>query len=934
MKKIVSISLFFLISATIWLACKKEVEEEPFLTIEEKTISFKKEASSKAILIKTNIDGWMVKVPSDANSWLTATKEGQNLKVNVKTNTSGAREAILKVEGKGLVREVKVYQLGDKPEILVDIQNIKIEKITEKIEFTVTTNVEYEIELPNWITHDSKKQLEENKGYKHWFNVAKNTEESPRTATIKVQSKGLSTPIIKRVYVTQSAGYEGSDASSIEGDIKLKIHRGTTSSYQSGGEIDKSFDGDMTTIYHSNWSNGGANYFPITIEYFFETPQDVDYMMYYPRKEGSNGHFKQVEIQVATEANPSYVKLKDFDFKGNGKVTRVEFSPITKAKSFKLIIKSGYGNGQGFAAVAEMEFYKKNTGSFDPTSIFTDITCSELKPNVTDEQIQNISNPFYKSIAQYMKLGQYPSEFRIQNYRAWPNPDVYRERYRMQYSYSNLDNPTGIAVQEGEELVVFVGPTNGRQIQIKIQNLDLPGGDGFGNASYHPLYEGVNKFKTGKGGLIYLQYQTEDYQVAPQIKVHFATGKVNGYFDKTKHNDADWNRLINAATNKYFDVIGEKSHICFPVDSYKAHTGSRGRELIEQFDKLMVQTHKFAGLTKERGKELPNRSYFQVMYNEYHMYCTANRTSYNVTTMSTLCSPDKMGAASDKTKIDVWGPAHEIGHAHQVAPVFMWKGMTECTVNMNSMNIQTAWGIPTRLERESMQGEGGYNNRYEKAYNLGIVLKRAHADIANNNHNKADVFCQLVPFWQLNLYFSKVKDDPEFSVKLYDKIRAVQQKSTINDGEYQVDFTKTVSDLTQTNLIPFFEKWGFYTPIDKEVDDYGTRRVVVTSNYANDIKQQISGAGYTTLTDRIEYICDTNWMYFKNKASVVKGSASKNGSQITTSGYQNVVAYEVYKANELIFVSNKNSFNIKQNVTNDIVIYAIAYNGERTQVTF
>ncbi|MFK8376408.1 M60 family metallopeptidase [Capnocytophaga canimorsus] len=934
MKKIVSISLFFLISATIWLACKKEVEEEPFLTIEEKTISFKKEASSKAILIKTNIDGWMVKVPSDANSWLTATKEGQNLKVNVKTNTSGAREAILKVEGKGLVREVKVYQLGDKPEILVDIQNIKIEKITEKIEFTVTTNVEYEIELPNWITHDSKKQLEENKGYKHWFNVAKNTEESPRTATIKVQSKGLSTPIIKRVYVTQSAGYEGSDASSIEGDIKLKIHRGTTSSYQSGGEIDKSFDGDMTTIYHSNWSNGGANYFPITIEYFFETPQDVDYMMYYPRTKGSNGHFKQVEIQVATEANPSYVKLKDFDFKGNGKVTRVEFSPITKAKSFKLIIKSGYGNGQGFAAVAEMEFYKKNTGSFDPTSIFTDITCSELKPNVTDEQIQNISNPFYKSIAQYMKLGQYPSEFRIQNYRAWPNPDVYRERYRMQYSYSNLDNPTGIAVQEGEELVVFVGPTNGRQIQIKIQNLDLPGGDGFGNASYHPLYEGVNKFKTGKGGLIYLQYQTEDYQVAPQIKVHFATGKVNGYFDKTKHNDADWNRLINATTNKYFDVIGEKSHICFPVDSYKAHTGSRGRELIEQFDKLMVQTHKFAGLTKERGKELPNRSYFQVMYNEYHMYCTANRTSYNVTTMSTLCSPDKMGAASDKTKIDVWGPAHEIGHAHQVAPVFMWKGMTECTVNMNSMNIQTAWGIPTRLERESMQGEGGYNNRYEKAYNLGIVLKRAHADIANNNHNKADVFCQLVPFWQLNLYFSKVKDDPEFSVKLYDKIRAVQQKSKIDDGEYQVDFTKTVSDLTQTNLIPFFEKWGFYTPIDKEVDDYGTRRVVVTSNYANDIKQQITGAGYTTLTDRIEYICDTNWMYFKNKASVVKGSASKNGSQITTSGYQNVVAYEVYKANELIFVSNKNSFNIKQNVTNDIVIYAIAYNGERTQVTF
>ncbi|MFJ1439155.1 M60 family metallopeptidase [Capnocytophaga canimorsus] len=930
MKKIVSISLFFLISATIWLACKKEVQDDPFLKLQN-TVSFAKEESSQRIPVTTNIKDWQVKVPTEV-VWLTAKREKNDLVITVTKNEDASRTANIKVQGRGIVQEVKVQQLGLKAEIMLDKERINIEKITKEIELTVTSNVSYDLELPQWITEKSKKSLEGNVGHKYTFNVAQNTETSSRTGLIKVKTKGI-TPIEKRVFITQSAGYEGSDASSIEGDIKLKIHRGTTSSYQSGGEIDKSFDGDMTTIYHSNWSNGGANYFPITIEYFFETPQDVDYMMYYPRIEGSNGHFKQVEIQVATEANPSYVKLKDFDFKGNGKVTRVEFSPITKAKSFKLIIKSGYGTGQGFAAVAEMEFYKKNTGNFDPTSIFTDITCSELKPNVTDEQIQNISNPFYKSIAQYMKLGQYPSEFRIQNYRAWPNPDVYRERYRMQYSYSNLDNPTGIAVQEGEELVVFVGPTNGRQIQIKIQNLDLPGGDGFGNASYHPLYEGVNKFKAGKGGLIYLQYQTEDYQVAPQIKVHFATGKVNGYFDKTKHNDADWNRLINATTNKYFDVIGEKSHICFPVESYKTHTGSRGRALIEQFDNLVEQTHQFAGLTKERGKELPNRSYFQVMYKGF-MYCTAYRTSYNATTMATLCNPDKMGAASDKTKTDVWGPAHEIGHAHQVAPVFMWKGMTECTVNMNSMNIQTAWGIPTRLERESMQGEGGYNNRYEKAYNLGIVLKRAHADIANNNHNKADVFCQLVPFWQLNLYFSKVKDDSEFSVKLYDKIRAVQQKSTINDGEYQVDFTKTVSDLTQTNLIPFFEKWGFYTPIDKEVDDYGTRRVVVTSNYANDIKQQITGAGYTTLTDRIEYICDTNWMYFKNKASVVKGSASKNGSQITTSGYQNVVAYEVYKANELIFVSNKNSFNIKQNVTNDIVIYAIAYNGERTQVTF
>ncbi|CEN36634.1 M60 family metallopeptidase [Capnocytophaga cynodegmi] len=925
MKNIKLISMFLLISLTVWLACKKEVEEDPFLTLEPKTLSFPKEASVKSVEVKTNIENWTVKVPTEI-SWISAKKEGSSVKVNVSKNVTASRVATIKVEGRGLKQEIRVQQLGDAPEIMLNLDILKIEKITKEMELTVTSNVDYEMDFPEWISQRTKQDLEGKMGHKYVLNVAENKGASSRTGTIRVKSKGLPVPIEKRIFVTQSAGYEGNNSSSVEGDVKLKITHGTATSHQSGAEVEKSFDGNMSTIYHSNWSNQSENYFPITIEYFFESPQDVDYMMYYPRIEGSNGHFKQVEIQVATQQEPAYKKITDFDFQGNGKVTRVSFNHITGAKSFKLVIKSGHGDRRGFAAAAEIEFWKRNTENFDATSIFTDITCSELKPGITEQEIQNITNPFYRNIAQYMRLGQYPTEFRIQDYRAWPNPDTYRQMYRMQYSYSNLDNPTGISVDEGEELIAFVGPTQGRQIQIKIQNLDKPEGDGFDQASYHPLFEGVNKIKAGKKGLVYLQYQTADYQSAPQIKVHFATGKVNGYFDKTKHGEADWNRLINNATDKYFDVIGEKAHLCFPVESYKTHTGSRGKELIDVFDRLVHQTHIFAGTTKEKGRELPNRAYFQVMYHSF-MYCTAYRTSYNVSTMGTLCNPDKMGNASDKTKTDVWGPAHEIGHAHQVAPIFMWIGMTECTVNMNSLNIQTAWEIPSRLERESMQGEGNYNNRYEKAYNIAIVPKRAHGDIG-------DVFCQLVPFWQLNLYFSKAKGDSEFFVKMYDKLRTLPLKQNIKDGEYQVDFTKTTSELTQTNLIPFFEKWGFYVPIDKSVKDYVTRQLTVTDVYANQIKNQINGAGYAELTDKIEYICDSNWTYFRDKADVVKGTAAKSGTRITTSGYQNVVAYEVYEGNQLIFVTNKNSFSLKQNPTANTKVYAIAYNGQKTQVTF
>lgn len=926
MKKIAFICLFTVSMMAAWQSCKKQVEDEPFFVV-EKTVSFSPKEEVKKVEVKTNVQGWRVKVGAEASSWLVATREGDFLQIMVKKNEDASRSATLTIEGRGISQEIKVQQLGIKPEIVLDKESIKIEKITKEIELTVTSNVSYELELPQWITQKSKTDLDGNIGHRYVFSVTENSDSFPRVGIIKVKSKGNSV-IEKRLTIIQSSQYEGDNSSAIESDTKLKIVSGTASSQQIGEEIEKSFDGDMSTIYHSKWDNSSASYFPITLEYVLESPQNVDYMMYYPRTSGSNGYFKEVEIFVKTEDNTNYVKIKDFDFQGNGKATRVIFdSPITQARSFKLIVKSGYGDGKGFVSAAEVEFYKKNIGNFDPFTIFTDMTCSDLKSGITEQDIQAISNPFYRTIAMYMKNNEYPAEFRVQEYRAWANPNEYRDKYRMSYSYSNLDNPTGISVDEGEYMVVFVGSTQGRQIQIKIQNLDKPGGDGFDNASYHPLYEGVNKIKAGKKGLIYLQYQTSDYKNAPKIKVHFATGKVNGYFDKTKHTDADWSRLLAATTNKYFDVIGEKAHICFPVESYRSYTGSRGKELIEQFDKLINQTHEFAGLTKERGKELPNRAYFQVMYHSF-MYCTAYRTSYNVSTMQTLCNPDRMGAAAvNGGQTDVWGPAHEIGHAHQVGPVFKWIGMTECTVNMNSMNIQTAWGIPTRLETESMQGEGGYNNRYEKAYNIGIVPQIAFGNIG-------DVFCNLVPFWQLNLYFSKVKNDPEFSMKMYDKLRAVPLKPTLKDGEYQVDFTKTISEVTGMNLIPFFEKWGFYIPIDKTVNDYGNRQLTVTNSYVNQIKQEINALALPIATDKIEYICDSNWVYFKNKANVIKGTATKNGRRITTSGYQNVVAYEVYENDQLIFVSNKNSFDMKRIPTNNTKIYAIAYDGQKTEVTF
>ena len=43
-------------------------------------------------------------------------------------------------------------------------------------------------------------------------------------------------------------------------------------------------------------NNSGSNYFPITLTYNLEEVSDVDYLVYYPRTDGANGKFKEVDV--------------------------------------------------------------------------------------------------------------------------------------------------------------------------------------------------------------------------------------------------------------------------------------------------------------------------------------------------------------------------------------------------------------------------------------------------------------------------------------------------------------------------------------------------------------------------------------------------------------------------------------------------------------
>lgn len=921
MKRKSILFLFTLFLTGFLFSCTDKQEHiPPFLTIETQTLNFNSVSTTRDIPVKTSIENWTVMVQPDARTWMEATRIGSILRVVVSENTEfESRHGEIRVVADDLSETITVVQLGTEPAILASSEIFTLSPDGGDFSLEITSNIEYGIIIPDdagWIKPKSGTRSVEMVKREYQFQVDWNTEETERRAEVVIKQK--EGKLEKRIIVIQKAqaGYSGNTDGDIKDDLKVPVSRGTASSFQPGGEIEKSFDGDMNTLYHSSWNNAGSNYFPITLEYFFENQESIDYIVYYPRTSGPNGLFKEVEIWVATEDKPSYIKAMDYDFQGVSSPTRVSFEKtLVKPKSIKFVVNSGAGDGQGFASCAEMEFYRTNPDNTNPLTLFTDLTCTQLKAGITMDEIEKVSNNLYRNIALYMLKGTYPREFRIQDYRAWPHPDDWA-RVNKTSTLSLLDNPTGISVSENEEMVVFVGDTGGYPLSLKIQNLNSPGKDGYNNASFYPLSPGVNKLKVRNKGLVYLFYHTPDWQTAPQVKIHFATGKVNGYFDSQKHQASDWPRLLSAAVDDYFDLLGEHAHLTFPTNDLKTYAANNGDKLINAYDDLVRMEKEFMGLMKY-NRPTVNRAYFHAMYTSY-MYSTSYRTAYNVS------GTDVQKAVLDvsQLKSSPWGPAHEMGHTFQTRPGFKWHGMTEVTNNVHSLYVQTQWGNASRLESENM---GRYNNRYENAYHNSFVKKAAHP-------GEGDVFCKLVPLWQLQLYFANARGNADVYKDLYEKIRTSPDKST--PGEQQLEFTKIMCDITGRDLTRFFRLWGFYTPFDDEVDDYGKKRITVTQTQIDRTIADIKAKGYPEVDEKIEYICDANWKVFKNRLPVQPGTATKSGTKITMKGWQNVVAYEVYKDEKLMFVSNMSSFTLDSFVTDDTKVFAIAYNGDKTEVTF
>lgn len=918
----------------------------PFLEVNTSTLNFGEEYSEKVVEIKCNTK-WTCEVEGENSSWCHLDPRNGELVISVDNNEDkDIRQARVIVTASQMKKTIEVVQLGWGKAILLTTNSATIPVTGGKVELEVTTNIEYQYKLPQdceWV-HDTQTRAADHPlvSKVFVFHVDASKTDGERQAVITFSDVDLESDLKPATFTIVQKGlgqYDPLNPEELEEDILVKVTGATASSEQPGYGIANSYDGNKETQYHSSWNNSDDHYYPIILEYTFAEGTDMDYMIYYPRADGHwNGHFKLVDIEVRSNANTRGVDewqyVMTYDFGGTSSARRVDFPhSLIGVSALRFTIHSGSGDGQGFAVCSEMEFYKKNPESFEYTTLFTDPSCSELKTGITEKNILSCTHSFFKNIAYYMYHGRYKTDFRINTFQAYPHPDVQALENKTS-PYSLLDNPTGIALESGETLVAMVGDLQGQQISLRVQNLNKPGGDGFGGMEY-PLSTGINKLKIEQGGLAYIMYHTPDFEDAPKIKMHFATGKVNGYFDsQDPEHEGRWKELLNQACDDYFDVLGKYAHLTFPTNRFRNHTTDL-KALIDTYDLLVYGEQQLMGLEKY-GRMFRNRMYFNVMYHSY-MYATSYHTAYHDETLSELCNEKSLKTTA------CWGPAHEVGHCNQTRPGLKWVGTTEVTNNIFSEYVQTTlFGQPSRIQTESM-GSQESPNRYSWAWNSILVGKISHA-------LEPDVFCKLIPFWQLELYFGKVlgmtplqqTDRGGFYPDVFEYIRTHEDLKT--PGEQQLEFVYIASKVAHTNLLDFFEKWGFLTPVDVLVEDYGSGQMTITQDQADEIRRRVEALGYSKPDIALEYITDNTVDVFKNKKDIVVGTASRTEASLTMKNWKNVVVYEVRDGNEggtLICVSDgmlepsaTASFSVKGGWKDTYKVYAVSYNNKRIEVKF
>ena len=814
------------------------------------------------------------------------------------------------------------------------IQNFS--KDAANVSISITTN----LNVDNWEAKVTDKWLRATQ-FKNSLKISvdANIGSNRRTANVKVSSA-------TKHYTITVTQYSASDIV-IEEDIQVKPYAGKASEEETDPDrsIEHSFDdkfiADGGVPYHSKW--GQSADFPVILEYYFEGNTDIDYFIYHTNS--GNGTFGKFDVYTQTKENTEYVHQGSYDFNMRNSPSIASLKTPVKATKVKFEVHSGKN---GYVSCDEMQFFKKNkknTLEEQLLTVFTDITCSEIKPDVTQEQIEALPE-FFIQTASALKDDSYnkwEKEFRIREYYPYSSADEWADKL-MTRKYGDLDNPTGIYVNEGDEVVVLVGNTHGQSISI--QNIGEETSKGYAqtsvNGDIYPLKEGVNKLTAKQTGMLFVMYNTNIQNPDAQpIKIHIPLGggKVCGFFSLKEHQTNEkYKELIDKADYKYFCVIGNAIILYFHHKQLKAAVPYDILSSIELWDNMIQWQQELMGIEDVYPKQM-NNHIFAISPEGGYMWASEGRIGFVYTALGDILRKSYLMASRNS-----WGPAHEIGHVHQGA--INWASTTESSNNLFSNYTIYKFGQNCSRGTELAVPEYAANVKKATLVFRRCVENKAWCDFGTDYQGE-DPEMHARMNWQLWNYYHRCGYNPQFFPTLFKLIRE-NRVSTQDPGENQMMYARMACRAANENLTDFFERWGFFVPISMKVNQYGTYNYIVTDAMIKETKEFMKQFpapkhAFYYLEDRKKGDpgLDTtppDVGYFTQFAEDMKITKqityTISGHQVNVQNGEQAVAFEIKENDNLKYFGTSFQFEVPNTISPDRVkLYAVQADGVRIEMT-
>ena len=814
------------------------------------------------------------------------------------------------------------------------IQNFS--KDAANVSISITTN----LNVDNWEAKVTDKWLRATQ-FKNSLKISvdANIGSNRRTANVKVSSA-------TKHYTITVTQYSASDIV-IEEDIQVKPYAGKASEEETDPDrsIEHSFDdkfiADGGVPYHSKW--GQSADFPVILEYYFEGNTDIDYFIYHTNS--GNGTFGKFDVYTQTKENTEYVHQGSYDFNMRNSPSIASLKTPVKATKVKFEVHSGKN---GYVSCDEMQFFKKNkknTLEEQLLTVFTDSTGSEIKPDVTQEQIEALPE-FFIQTASALKDDSYnkwEKEFRIREYCPYSSADEWADKL-MTRKYGDLDNPTGIYVNEGDEVVVLVGNTHGQSISI--QNIGEETSKGYAqtsvNGDIYPLKEGVNKLTAKQTGMLFVMYNTNIQNPDAQpIKIHIPLGggKVCGFFSLKEHQTNEkYKELIDKADYKYFCVIGNAIILYFHHKQLKAAVPYDILSSIELWDNMIQWQQELMGIEDIHPKQM-NNHIFAISPEGGYMWASEGRIGFVYTVLGDILRKSYLMASRNS-----WGPAHEIGHVHQGA--INWASTTESSNNLFSNYTIYKFGQNCSRGTELAVPEYAANVKKATLVFRRCVENKAWCDFGTDYQGE-DPEMHARMNWQLWNYYHRCGYNPQFFPTLF-KLMRENRVSTQDPGENQMMYARMACRAANENLTDFFERWGFFVPISMKVNQYATYNYIVTDAMIKETKEFMKQFpapkhAFYYLEDRKKGDpgLDTtppDVGYFTQFAEDMKITKqityTISGHQVNVQNGEQAVAFEIKENDNLKYFGTSFQFEIPNTISPDRVkLYAVQADGVRIEMT-